>query len=377
MPTKVLKTKQACEDFVRGGTFYGVGGGGPPARGNQMLQEQLDAGREIKWVDVSEIDDEAWTVCPFGMGGRPPKGHPTPEELKDAGLDQPQFSNPMPVAIEALADYMKIKIGAVVPIELGGSNTPGPLVAGLILGIPTVDGDYTGRAIPEITQITPELNGKHSWPLSSVDRWGNVLIIKESVGTAMSERIGKLLSRAAFGGCSMAGYLMKGREMKQIVVRDTLTKCYELGRAIREAREKGQDPVEAAAKVGGGWVLFRGKVTATEWDESQPYMYGIGTNRIEGGGPFHGHNFAIWYKNENHVTWKDNQPFVTSPDIIVVMDADSGEPLTNADVVEGRNVAVVAIPAVEGFRSAKGLEVLGPRHFGFDLDYVPVEQRVA
>ena len=85
MPTSTLKTKQECEDFVRGATFFGVGGGGPPARGNQLLAEQLDAGRAISWVDISEIADDAWTVCPFGMGGRPPKGHPTPEELKEAG----------------------------------------------------------------------------------------------------------------------------------------------------------------------------------------------------------------------------------------------------------------------------------------------------
>ena len=37
MPTKALKTQQECEDFVHGATFFGVGGGGPPARGMQLL----------------------------------------------------------------------------------------------------------------------------------------------------------------------------------------------------------------------------------------------------------------------------------------------------------------------------------------------------
>jgi DUF917 family protein len=285
-------------------------------------------------------------------------------------------SNSLQAAVEALADYMKIKIGAIVPVELGGSNTPGPLIAGMNLGIPTVDGDYTGRAIPEITQITPEIYGKRSWPLSSVDRWGNVCIIKESVSTPMSERIGKLLSRAAFGGCGMAGFLLKGSEMKQIVVRDSLSKCLALGRAMRTAKANGRDPVTAAIREGAGWLLFRGRVTSTEWDETQAYMYGIGTNRLEGTGDFKGHTFAIWYKNENHITWKDGKPFVTSPDIIAVLDEASGEPLTNADVVEGRHVAVIGMRAIEGFRSAKGLEVLGPRHFGFEIDYAPIERHV-
>jgi DUF917 family protein len=34
------------------------------------------------------------------------------------------------------------------------------------------------------------------------------------------------------------------------------------------------------------------------------------------------------------------------------------------------------LPAIEGFRSAKGLALLGPRHFGFDVDYAPIEERV-
>ena len=31
------------------------------------------------------------------------------------------------------------------------------------------------------------------------------------------------------------------------------------------------------------------------------------------------------------------------------------------------------IPAHALWRTAKGIELLGPRHFGFDFDYVPIE----
>jgi uncharacterized protein len=37
-------------------------------------------------------------------------------------------------------------------------------------------------------------------------------------------------------------------------------------------------------------------------------------------------------------------------------------------------VAMIAIPASPVWRSARGIELLGPRHFGFDFDYVPLEQ---
>jgi len=36
---------------------------------------------------------------------------------------------------------------------------------------------------------------------------------------------------------------------------------------------------------------------------------------------------------------------VTVPDLICILDLDSGEPLTNAETAAGQNVAVVGIPA--------------------------------
>jgi len=62
-----------------------------------------------------------------------------------------------------------------------------------------VDGDYTGRAIPEIQKTTPYISGKALWPITSVDEWGNVVIIKDSVNYLMAERIGKLISAGAYG----------------------------------------------------------------------------------------------------------------------------------------------------------------------------------
>ena len=37
-----LATQQDCEDFVRGLTFLGTGGGGAPERGLKMLLERPD-----------------------------------------------------------------------------------------------------------------------------------------------------------------------------------------------------------------------------------------------------------------------------------------------------------------------------------------------
>ena len=56
------------------------------------------------------------------------------------------------------------------------------------------------------------------------------------------------------------------------------------------------------------------------------------------------------------------------------MDRETGEGFTNTVIDAGHRVAVVGIKGLEAFRSERGLAGAGPRHFGFDIDYVPIEK---
>jgi len=53
---------------------------------------------------------------------------------------------------------------------------------------------------------------------------------------------------------------------------------------------------------------------------------------------------------------------------------DNGRGIYNAELREGDKVVAIGMRGVEGFRCEKGLELAGPRHFGFDIDYVPIEE---
>jgi len=369
-----IVNEQDARDFVRGCTFMGTGGGGDPEDGFKWLRSALDEDLVLTFTPHEKIDDEAWTVCPFLMGSIAPHTPETKQKMKELGLAEPTVQSVQAEAVRLLEEHARVEIKAIVPIELGGSNTPGALVAGAKLGITVVDGDYTGRAIPEIPQTTPYLNGLTLWPIASVDRYGNKALILESTGYAMAERIGKFIAAASFGLAGQAGFLFKGKEMKRVVIPGTLSRCLEIGRMIRAARESARDPVDKIVEALNGWLLFRGKVTGKDWEDREGYYWG--THTITGTGDFSGHEFKIWFKNENHISWFDDKPYVTSPDMLIVVDAETGEPYSNAQIEVGHQVAVVGLRAVEQFRSQKGINILGPRHFGFDIDYKPIEDLV-
>ena len=378
MGNVALRTKQECEDLVRGLCFRGAGGGGRPRAGLRLLLDQLEAGHEIEWVDVDSLPDEAWTVTVAGMGGRAGEGG-TEEELAELGCVEEKY-DPLGLAVaavEALQDFARIKVEAIVPGETGGSAVPAAIAAALEFGVPVVDGDYAGgRAIPEVPQAIPEIRGVPVCPMSFVTRWGDVVILRHTVSTAMADRIGRMITLASYGGIGFSWYLMQVKKVKEVMAAGTLTKALHVGQVIRGARDKGLDPVAEAVKAADGWLLFEGEITATEIADEQSYAFGLGTHRLKGLGRHEGHTFSIWYKNEYHVSWRDDRPFVTSPDSLIIVDLKTGEPAISYDFSAGDQVAAIGRKAHELHRTAKGIEALGPRHFGFDLDYVPIEERV-
>jgi hypothetical protein len=370
----ILKSKEDIDDFVLGCTFYGTGGGGSPKLGLELLHEDMNKVGEIRVSDASSIRDDAWVCTPFLMGSIAPKTQETLDKMASVGLTKrtAMADRILMLSVLELQAYAHVEIEAVVPVELGGGNTPAPIDVAMTLGKKVVNGDYAGRAIPEISQITTYLADLPSHPTTYTDEWGNVSIVKTAVNYPLAEALGKMISVAAFGLVGGAGLLMKGRDMKRVVIQNTLSECFLAGQTLRKAAAAKQDPADAVAKATKGWVLFRGTVTKKDWQDKEGYLWG--TNTIAGSANFKGHTFKIFYKNENHVTWLDDKPYVTSPDIIEVIRSDTGEPITNTNIKEGDNVSVLGLKGREPFRSPKGLEILGPKHFGYDIKYTPIEQ---
>lgn len=65
------------------------------------------------------------------------------------------------------------------------------------------------------------------------------------------------------------------------------------------------------------------------------------------------------------------------PDIVCVLDADSGLPVMIEELETHMKVWVIAIPSPLMLRHPKMLDVVGPWNFGMADAFVPVEQLLA
>jgi DUF917 family protein len=72
------------------------------------------------------------------------------------------------------------------------------------------------------------------------------------------------------------------------------------------------------------------------------------------------------------VAWLDGKPIAMSPDLICVLDSVSGEAVGTETIRYGQRVTVIALPPPRVFLSDKGLAHVGPRAFGYDIDFKSV-----
>jgi DUF917 family protein len=372
MPSGRLRTAQDVEDFVRGCTFFGTGGGGIPESGTKALLEELDAGALIGWIDPAEIPDDALVASAFFMGSVAPPTPQEQDELDRLGLKEAFFSEKEMLlqALEELGEHLRKPIFALVPPEIGAANGPGPLAVGAHAKLFVVDGDYAGRSVPEVQCTTFCLERKKLWPLACVDRFGNVTVIKRAASVDTLEKLARFSANATYGLSGQASFVLSGKEMKETVIPGTLTLSHALGRFIRESRKRSQDVARLITAYIEGWLLIEGNITRKEEKKTAGYLSGaidISDGRRK---------LTLWFKNETHLASLDGKAVAMSPDIVSVLRAGSGEPTIHAQLNRGDEVSVIGARAPRQLRTNAGLAAMGPRHWGYDFDYVPIEELV-
>ena len=88
-----------------------------------------------------------------------------------------------------------------------------------------------------------------------------------------------------------------------------------------------------------------------------------------------GRTLRIAFQNEFLIARDGDDVLVTTPDLITILDAETGEPITTEGLRYGFRVVVLGMPCDARWRTEEGLKVVGPAYFGYDAPYVPIEER--
>ncbi len=342
-----------------GAAILGTGGGGNPYIGRLRCQQQLKAGRQVRVIGLDELADDAHVVAVGGIGA------------PVIGIEKLRQGEECLRALRAVEDLSGARIDAVIAFEMGGSNSMAPMVTAAQAGIPVVDGDGMGRAFPELDMTTFSIYGHRSAPAAFADDKGNVTVVRHALDDKWVERLGRAAAIAMGGSAGSATAPMAGAFVKRTAIPGTLTKALQLGRAVLEANRVHANPIDTICAREGGLRLFEGKIVDLE--RRLEGGFARGEIALEGFGASAGQRGRIAIQNEFLLFARDGAVVATVPDLILVLDHESGHAITTEVLRYGQRCAVVGLPCHPLLRSEVALAVVGPKAFGLgDLPYRPL-----
>lgn len=389
--------------FITTGCYIlGTGGGGSPYSSMVRLRSMLRAGAVVRVVSPDDLADDDRIGCGGGMGS-PTVGI---EKLQGDEMMEAQDELARIVPPEQRATHM-------IALEIGGGNG----LQGMILGassnmdLPTVDGDWMGRAYPTKWQTTPVVFDERRpvfIPLAMCDGNGNVVVMTRATSDLQVERAlrAALSQMGSHTGCAEGA--VSGAEARRWAVEHTISESWRIGRAVARARRENrvdrvaEDIVEAVGGAQAAKVLWKGKIVRVTRTLRTGHVYGecvvegmdvAGAGSEEAGGDraaaqqFKG-LIKIPFKNENIAAIRIPETTTTReqgdagggegaeeerqedvlgivPDLISVIDAQNGEAIGTPEYRYGLLVIVLGIAASDRWTgSQRGIEIGGPQGFG-------------
>jgi len=343
------------ECLAVGSWILGTGGGGSPYLGLLNMRRLYAEGHRVELMSPMDLADDDRVAIVSNMGA-PLVGQ---ERLAD--------SRNIARAVRMQEEHSGVKFRAVMSLEIGGGNGIQPLMAAAHLGLPVVDADLMGRAYPEAQMTSVAVGDLRPYPSALYDPRGLESVVTQVPSWKWMERVSRKICVEMGSIASTCKAPRTGAEIKEWGIHFTVSKAIGIGRRVREAQRRHEDPIAAIIDEGRGKLLFRGKVVDVARRTTEGFLRG--RTVIEGLDEDRGSRLKIAFQNEWVVAWRDGTPIAMSPDLICVPDTVSGEAFGTETIGYGRRVFVAVLPAPAVFLTAKGLEHVGPRAFGYDLEF--------
>jgi uncharacterized protein len=342
--------------LATGAAVLGTGGGGDPYIGLLMAQAAVAAHGPITMLGVDELPDSG-VVMPAAMIGAP-----------TVIVEKVPNGTEMRQAVKALERLVGERTVAVMSIEAGGMNSIVPLALAAETGLPLVDADGIGRAFPEVQMTSFTVHGVSATPMSLVDDKGNAVTI-ETIDNLWTERLARTATVQMGGSALIAIYPMSTETVRRAAIAGTMSLAIDIGRIVEDARLDRAARLDRLLRRMQGVQLFEGKVQDVLRRTTGGFARG--TAVLAGSGPDQGRTLTIEFQNENLVALRDGRPLAMVPDLISVLDQETIRPITTEGLSYGQRVVAVATPCQPVWRTSRGLEIAGPRYFGYDFDYTP------
>ncbi|KAF6823625.1 hydantoinase [Colletotrichum musicola] len=381
-------------DYLADGCYVlGCAGGGSPAASRIQLRNMLRAGHTMRVIEPSALKEK--DVIYWG-------GHMGSPAVSIERLQSIETVD----AFKALMEYLRHdKFDAVMGLEIGGANGLEPFLVGSsrFFDSPIIDGDWMGRAYPTYWQTTLAVHAPLELVPCAIDSGdGKTIVMTRAPNDEIVDRALRASCSEMGSRVGMAAKPTTADRVRKFGVLNTVSLAWRIGRCIAlcQATNTMSTVAESIIAEAGGSeaakVLFRGKIVRVERRLFKGHSYGeVHIAAFESGDEdesagvkdraaavAQGGTLKIPFKNENILAEHTAENGETSilacvPDLISILDNESGRALGVPEFKYGYRVTVIGITCSPRWTETQaGLDIGGPRAFGYDLDYKPLGRYV-
>ena len=349
-----ILTADDIEDLCLGATLLGTGGGGDPYIAKLVAHQALEEHGPVKVVSAADLPPEALVLTTAIIGA------PT------VILEKIPAGTEFRAAVESLAAYLGKAPAAIMPIEVGGLNTLLPIATAAEMGLPIVNADSMRRAFPQIEMTVFTLAGLPAGPLAVADEKGNQCVFETT-----TNQVAETLARTAVIQLGLANsiscYPMTAAQVATHAIQDSLTYCTDVGRLLQAAKDGEEGAWERFLAESGSVEFFTGKVV--DLDRRTTDGFAQSTVVLE---DLHGSDrtMRIEVQNENLIAFLDDEPVITTPNLICLLDHETRDPVTTEYIAYGNRVVVIGMPCAPAWHQDGMLDLVGPQAFGYDVEFV-------
>lgn len=335
----MLINSDNIQKIAFGSLILGGGGGGDINEGIETATESLKTG-QVQIISLDDVEEQDGVFLTISGVGSP--ASETAYYSKDAYKR----------ILDLIQSQMKEKVIGLIPCEMGGSSSFEPFIPSALLNIPVINTACDGRAHPFgiMGSLGLEHCGNNTVQAGAGGREENNTYV-EVLLTGSIETTSDLIRNTAAkagGAVVVARNPVSLEWLKEAGATDAYTLAYKLGEAYL-ASETPEEKAAAICGVAGGNVVCSGKVSE----------YALSTENALDNGHFEiqteGNTYKLYFFNEYMALEKNGERISTFPDLIVTLDAETGEILTTPQIYDGREVIVLTAPK-EKMILGKGLK---------------------
>jgi DUF917 family protein len=350
------------EHLAIGSAFLGTGGGGDPYLGSLLCREALAQFGPVKLADPAKLSDDQNVFIAAAMGA------PTVMIEKLFSLEDQDR------ALRALERHLGRQAHVITSAEIGGCNSMMPVAYAAMRQLPILDADGMGRAFPQLQMTSFNVAGVSCAPMTLADEHGNIVLFEAESAKKAEDFARPVVAVMGAAGC-MSCYPMTGEQARNACVNYTLSAAIEIGEAVSGERYGDMSPVDrllaaldAHKYYDNPDCLFSGKITGVERNTRDGWVFGECIVEAIGGAG----KASVAFQNENLTAYVDGQLRAIVPDLVTIVDTETGHAIPTERLAYGQRVSIIACGAPPALTTDAALAVMGPSAFQIEEEYQPL-----